>query len=106
MDDGMMLKILTRMLKLQGVMTEALKKADITKELSTESKWNVYQQLDGRKSISEIAKSAGLSRVRVAQILPEWERIGIVISEGLGPSKRYFNLKTVAEQLDTSKRGV
>jgi len=88
--------ILMRMLKVQGLIVESFKKQEIQDVLTSETLRNVYEELDGSKTAADIAKTVGISRVRVAQVLPEWEKLGIVISEGLGPRKRYFNLRSIA----------
>ena len=98
-DTEAQLAIITRLLKVQGLIAEALKKQELQSALSTEILRKVYNELDGSRTATEIARVVGTSRVRIAKILPEWEKLGIVISEGLGPHKRYFNLRSVAANL-------
>lgn len=64
--------------------------------LKTEAQERAYYALDGRKSMEEIASSAGYSNTRrLESLLPEWEKRGLILSIGKGPNKRYINVENL-----------
>jgi len=70
---------------------------ELKKELlKTEAQERAYYALDGRKSMEEIASSAGYSNTRrLESLLPGWEKRGLILSIGKGPNKRYFNVENL-----------
>jgi CRP-like cAMP-binding protein len=94
-----------RILKLLGIIAEELKRDTLEYEVSTSLQEQIYSELDGTKTASEIAEKVDTTRVRVAQLLPRWEKIGLVITEGKGPHKRYMNFHSVGEELNIDETG-
>lgn len=64
--------------------------------IKTEMQQKIYDSLDGRKTIEQIAKEAGYSNPRpLERLLPEWERKGLILGIGKKTSKRYINFDTL-----------
>lgn len=51
-----------------------------------------YNELDGTKSITEIAKLLGVSKQNLSQVLQRWEEKGIVYNVGTGSRTVYAGL--------------
>jgi len=54
-----------------------------------------YEALDGTKTVMEISRKAGYSPRGMEGLLPEWERMGLILSIGKGKGKRYVNLENM-----------
>jgi hypothetical protein len=64
--------------------------------LKTAQQKKAYEALDGERTIKEIAKFASYSGTRtLEEFLPEWERKGLILSQGKGPAKKYINLENL-----------
>jgi len=51
-----------------------------------------YNELDGVKSITDIAKIVGVTKQNMSQVLQTWEEIGIVYNTGTNTRKTYAGL--------------
>jgi len=66
------------------------------KELKLSKKQlKIYEACNGTNSIEQIAEKAKCSVRYVEGLLPKWERIGLILSVGRGPSKRYLNIESL-----------
>jgi len=66
------------------------------KELKLSKKQlKVYAACNGINSIEQIADKAKCSVRYVKGLLPKWERMGLILSIGKGPSKRYLNIESL-----------
>jgi hypothetical protein len=64
--------------------------------LRTPQQKKAYDALDSKRSIKQIAQIAGYADSRPLEtILPEWERKGLILSMGKGPSKKYVNIENL-----------
>jgi hypothetical protein len=67
-----------------------------TELLKTPQQKQAYDALDGQKTIKEVATSAGYSSTRqLEDMLPEWERKGLILSSGKGRTKKYSNIESL-----------
>lgn len=67
-----------------------------TQLLKTPQQKKAYEDLDGTRSIKEIAQSAGYTGTRgLEKLLPEWEKTGLILSIGKGPNKKYVNIENL-----------
>jgi predicted Rossmann fold nucleotide-binding protein DprA/Smf involved in DNA uptake len=65
------------------------------KLVKTEKQKLIYNALDGKRSIDEVAKSANASVRLVEKTLPEWERQGLILGFGKGAGKRYVSIENL-----------
>ncbi len=67
---------------------------ELKRELvKTEQQKKAYDALDGEKTIKEIAQAASYSSTStLEELLPEWERKGLILSTGKGRTKKYLNI--------------
>lgn len=70
--------------------TEKLIKMKLTKK-----QMRAYVLCNGKNRMDEIAKKAECSQRLVEGLLPEWEKKGLIVSIGKGPSKRYINIENL-----------
>jgi hypothetical protein len=64
--------------------------------IKTEKQQKIYDTLDGKKTIEQIAKEAGYSDPRPLKgLLPEWEKKGLILSLGKKANKRYVNIENL-----------
>lgn len=64
--------------------------------LKTPQQKKAYDALDGEKTIKEIAQAASYSSTStLEELLPEWERRGLILSNGKGRVKKYLNLENL-----------
>jgi DNA-binding MarR family transcriptional regulator len=61
----------------------------------TQKQKQVYELCNGKNSLQEIAKKAKCSERYVKRLLPEWEKMGLIISTGKGAGKRYVNIENL-----------
>lgn len=63
--------------------------------LNTQKKLKTYDSLNGERTIKEIAKISKYSERALKGILPEWEKKGLILSNGHGPNKKYVNIENL-----------
>jgi len=64
--------------------------------LKTPQQEKAYDALDGEKTIKEVAQAASYSSTStLEELLPEWERRGLILSNGKGRAKKYLNLENL-----------
>jgi len=63
--------------------------------VKTEKQKKLYQALDGKQNMAQLQKITGISVKTMEPLLPEWEKMGLIISFGKGPSKRYTSLQNL-----------
>lgn len=63
--------------------------------VKTEKQKKLYHALDGTRNMAQLQKIAGISVKTMEPLLPEWEKNGLIISLGKGPSKRYTSLQNL-----------
>ena len=64
--------------------------------LKTPQQKKAYDALDGEKTIKEVAQAASYSSTStLEELLPEWERKGLILSNGKGRVKKYLNLENL-----------
>ncbi len=64
--------------------------------LKTTQQKQAYETLNGERTIKEIAQISGYTTTRtLEEILPEWERKGLIISSGKGSHKKYINIENL-----------
>lgn len=64
--------------------------------LKTPQQKRAYDALDGEKTIKEVAQAASYSSTStLEELLPEWERRGLILSKGKGRLKKYLNLENL-----------
>ena len=66
-----------------------------TKLVTTEKQKQIYNVLDGKRTMDEVAKAASASVILVRKTLPEWERKGLILGFGKGAEKRYVNIENL-----------
>ncbi len=64
--------------------------------LKTSQQEQAYDALDGEKTIKEVAQAASYaSTSSLEELLPEWERKGLILSIGKGRNKKYLNIENL-----------
>ena len=64
--------------------------------VKTPQQKQAYEALDGQKTIKEIAQvSSYTSTSTLEELLPEWERKGLILSIGKGRNKKYLNIENL-----------
>jgi hypothetical protein len=64
--------------------------------LKTSQQKQAYDVLDGVKTIKEIAQASSYaSTSTLEELLPEWERKGLILSSGKGRNKKYVNIENL-----------
>jgi len=86
------LDIITRLLHVQAKVSIQHLKGEL---LDTPKKQALHSALTGSNSIEQAAKVAGCSARLAEQLLPEWEKAGLILGTGKGRGKRYVNLDHV-----------
>jgi len=66
-----------------------------TELVCTAKQKKIYAVLDGKKSMEEVAKTAGASLRLVEGTLPKWEQKGLILGFGRGAGKRYVNIENL-----------
>lgn len=64
--------------------------------LKTPQQRKAYEALDGEKTIKELAQASNYSSTStLEELLPDWERKGLILSQGKGKAKKYINLENL-----------
>ena len=63
--------------------------------IKTDKQKKLYLSLNGKRSMEELQKLTGVSVKTMEPLLPEWEKLGLILSFGKGRSKKYVNLENL-----------
>lgn len=86
------LDVIAKLLYMQTIQrVEELK----VKLVKTEKQKLIYNALNGKRSMNEVAKAANTSLRLVKGTVPEWERQGLILGFGKGVEKRYVNIENL-----------
>jgi predicted Rossmann fold nucleotide-binding protein DprA/Smf involved in DNA uptake len=66
-----------------------------TKYVKTNKQKQIYDVLDGKKTIDEIARVTNASIRLVKGTLPKWEKQGMILGFGKGAGKRYISIENL-----------